>query len=832
MSASDTDSRFSSAGSGGRIGRFALLLTELVLIAAVVHLFRIEERRHLLPVLCASIAGFSIHSWLPVTQRLRFFALLSVSIVVLVPGIDGGVRTLVLGGCLIGTFYLPISRIQKGCVLAAATMVLALARVRFPMPFWPILGSMFMFRLLLFFVEQRNQSVRPSPASVVSYFFMLPNVCFPLFPVVDYRTFRDTYYDSDEWEIYQRGVRWIVRGMIHLVLYRFVKANLIPEPHELHDVRRIAVFMATNYALYLQVSGQFHLITGLLHLFGFNLPRTHHLYFLASSFSDIWRRINIYWKDFMTKVFFFPAFFAVRRRGWSVRAAIVVSVLCVFVATWLLHSWQTFWLRGRFPVTINDAFLWLGVGCCVAVNALFDAQRGVERNQSGWLAAVSVSWRTVGMFVLVSLFWACWTRPGFLSTIIEAADRPDFSNGLVVVALWLLAAVAVMTAVRVVGQRLWRFPSPWPALSFRDSARLHISGLAVVLVLASPWFSRLLSPEVARTLADFRTDAAAQESARGQLMSYYEDLNEAETQAGPLIRAFSPQDETRRAQARGFEQVSRATDEYQEVELVPGISTELDGAAFSVNQFGMRDRDSITLHKPVDTGRIAMVGSSIVMGYGVADDEVFTRVFEEELNSTGRFGSRRVEVLNFGVGRQWAIHRLVRVRRKVVAFEPDAMYYVAHQDEFNELTGHASRLIAAGRELPSGHLQHVAVNARVSSDMPAGAIQSRLLPFTTDLLAAAYRSIVEECGSRGIVPVWVYIPMPGSLAEDPGDQLTELAEDAGFVVCRLSDWTNGEDIDGLFRSTDEHHPIAKGHRLIAEALAKMAETIPAMLPDR
>ena len=31
----------------------------------------------------------------------------------------------------------------------------------------------------------------------LSYFFMLPNACFPLFPVIDYKTFRRNYYDED-----------------------------------------------------------------------------------------------------------------------------------------------------------------------------------------------------------------------------------------------------------------------------------------------------------------------------------------------------------------------------------------------------------------------------------------------------------------------------------------------------------------------------------------------------------------------------------------------------------------------------------------------------------
>ena len=44
---------------------------------------------------------------------------------------------------------------------------------------------------------------------------MLPNACFPLFPVVDYKTFRRNYFDDDAYRIYQIGVDWMVRGVIH-----------------------------------------------------------------------------------------------------------------------------------------------------------------------------------------------------------------------------------------------------------------------------------------------------------------------------------------------------------------------------------------------------------------------------------------------------------------------------------------------------------------------------------------------------------------------------------------------------------------------------------------
>ena len=180
--------------------------------------------------------------------------------------------------------------------------------------------------------------------------------------------------------------------------------------------------MAANYALYLHVSGCFHIITGVFHLFGFALPRTHHNYFLASSFTDIWRRINVYWTNFMTKVFFFPAFFALR--GWGTRAAVSVAALGVFVATWLLHYYQAFWMTG-FPPNLDnglhDASLWLAVGVLAAWNFQLDLNRVrqplAHRHMTTLRGAVAHFLRVVGMFVLVSIFWACWNTPGLFKYI-------------------------------------------------------------------------------------------------------------------------------------------------------------------------------------------------------------------------------------------------------------------------------------------------------------------------------------------------------------------------------------------------------------------------------
>ena len=110
-------------------------------------------------------------------------------------------------------------------LLAAVSAVLAAMRTGsiptpVPVAIWPILGSMFVFRLVVYLYDLRHQTAPVSITCALSYFFMLPNVCFPLFPVVDYQSFSLNHYNKDSFKIYQVGVCWLFRGVLHLILYR------------------------------------------------------------------------------------------------------------------------------------------------------------------------------------------------------------------------------------------------------------------------------------------------------------------------------------------------------------------------------------------------------------------------------------------------------------------------------------------------------------------------------------------------------------------------------------------------------------------------------------
>lgn len=98
-------------------------------------------------------------------------------------------------------------------------------------------------------------------------------------------------------------------------------------------------------------------------------------------------------------------------------------------------------------------------------------------------------------------------------------------------------------------------------------------------------------------------------------------------------------------------------------------------------------------------------------------------------------------------------------------------------------------------------------------------------------MACVYRGIVEDCRRRDILPVWIYIPMPGiaAISVDTDEMLT-LAREAGFVVIDLSDWAEGYEPREVKLGEEAYHANELGHRIIAERLYEALRVDPAALP--
>ena len=239
----------------------------------VLRQFQIESRAFR-EVAVLAFLGFMIHYFLPQRFRLPFFAALSIVALFMIFGLANGAWVLGFGIVLLGICHLPLEMWIRVVLLLGVGGVAAAAKVEWirralVAAIWPILASMFMFRLVVYLYDIRHE--KASLSRSLSYFFMLPNVCFPMFPVVDYKGFRRTYYNAEEHQIYQTGVDWMMRGIIQLILYRVVYYYLTISPAEVIDPDTLTQYLLSNFLLYLRISGDFHLITGMLHLFGFNL---------------------------------------------------------------------------------------------------------------------------------------------------------------------------------------------------------------------------------------------------------------------------------------------------------------------------------------------------------------------------------------------------------------------------------------------------------------------------------------------------------------------------------------------------------------------------------
>src|SRR6266566_1086183 len=545
-----------SGDSLSRAAPFFAILAQFGLIVLVVDYWHLESQP-LARLMWLAFGGFIIHHLLPLRFRPAFFAILSLVAVITGVGHIGpnigiawltgkitttgflyhlvpGLTLIGIGLGLIGICHLPVRFTVRVGLVAVAGAGLVFLRAHsqwFPdvTEMWVVLGSMFMFRLMIYLYDLKHRTAPFSPAHAVSYFFMLPNVCFPLFPVVDYKTFCSTYYNEDWPRVYQSGLKWMYRGVIQLLLYRVVYQFAPLDVYKLSSALDVAGCMLGMYLLYLRISGTFHLIVGLLHMFGFNLPETHHLYLLASSFTNVWRRINIYWKDFVMKLFFYPTHFALRKMGTL--PAMSVATIITFLATWLLHSWQWFWIRGRPLFNWKDFSFWMILGVLVLVTAIYEMTRVRKRTLTP--SRVTLRQRLIlglqaaGVFSLMCILWAYWSCQTWaeFETLIDAASRPTFRDVMIVFGALLLICVCGM---------LWGWSSRETSEGRKPAASsgpFHFwrSAVAVtagsICLLAAPAVATWTVPASRGLMARIHNDALNARDMNQQRRGYYEELD-------------------------------------------------------------------------------------------------------------------------------------------------------------------------------------------------------------------------------------------------------------------------------------------------------------------
>ncbi len=819
---------------GTDYARFTLVAAELGLLVLIIRLFEVEGKGFgNLAVL--TWAGFVVHHFLPLRLRLPFFVALSLTGLTLIAGWQ--VAASVTGGglLLIGACHLPIRFALRVGILLLLGCLLACLRVG-----WlrggaataevdAILSSLFMFRLIVYMYDLRHNAAPFSAYWAGAYFFMLPNVCFPLFPVVDYKTFCSTHFNAAPLGIYQSGLRWIVRGIVQLLLYRLVYQIGLVDPMQVTDLGGVARFMVATYLLYLRVSGQFHLIVGMLHLFGFNLPETHHRYLLASSFTDFWRRINIYWKDFIMKIFFYPAYFQLKRLGPTL--ALVVATLYAFFATWALHSYQWFWLRGSFLLAWQDMVFWSVLAGLVLANALWEAKWGrrrtLTRARPTLRSQVLLALCTAGTFVAICTLWTVWNCESLdeLAWLLSAARHATPGDVFLILAgLVALGVAAVVsghsTAERTEG-RLGATP-PQEERSFLRAALgvgLACGGLLILAALTQA--KSLENGPAADLLAAVQKDQLNRIDVDTLRRGYYEKLDVARRQ----VELWRLRVSTPPGWEAGRDQLVRLTHDFRYEELVPSVKAFSHDRWITHNRYGMRGRETDKA-KPSGVVRIALFGSSHEYGYGVDDHEPYGNVLEDLLNREAAGSTPRYELLNFAQENHGIYQSLRVLETKAFDFDPDVVLLAINAGEFRINADHLTRVIRSGCDIPFDGLRSIVDQSGADRSMSESLIKAKLAPYASEMVRHAFQRLRAECGRRGIAVYAVFRPYTykwsNDAAQDQAEnkrRLLELAEETSLTVIDLSPaFDRIKNRSELMVAPWDDHCNARAHRFLADEL--------------
>ena len=835
----------------GEIAPLFAVVVQFGLIVLLVQYWQLESQP-LARLMWLAFFGFVVHHLLPLRFRLPFFATLSLLAVITAVGHLGpnvgmawstgkittadllyhlvpGLTLVGIGLGLIGVCHLPVrfgARVGLVALIGAGLAFLRANSHWFPdvTEMWIILGSMFMFRLMVYLYDLRHRTAPFSPSRAISYFFLLPNVCFPLFPVVDYKTFCSTYYNDDWPHVYQSGLKWMFRGVMQLLLYRVIYQFAPLDVYKLSSALDVAGCMLGMYLLYLRISGTFHLIVGLLHMFGFNLPETHHLYLLASSFTDFWRRINIYWKDFVMKLFFYPIHFKLRKMGtlW----ALSVATLVTFLATWLLHSWQWFWIRGEPLLNWKDFSFWMILGVLVLVTAIYETTRGRKRTLRP--SRVTLQQRLIlglqaaGVFGLMCILWAYWSSQSWaeFQTLIDAASKPTIREVMIVLGALLLVCVCGMvwgwsSRETSEGRKPTAASGPfhfWPSAATVTTGALCLLTIPSIATRAIPSFK----PVVARLHGDVLNARDLALQRRG----YYEELDVGRTENWQRHIAAEPEGWRGRGDA-----FFRTRPDFLLKEIVPMISTTLAGTPITSNHLGMRDREYESI-KPANTYRIVLLGASNDMGFGVKDHQTYENIVEDTLNSyvpDARYS--QYEILNLSVAADSILQRVLRLEQEGFELQPDAVILSLSAVDEQFVASHLRKALIQGVEPSPDYrdiVQSVVRRAHVNGKMPAVMIERRLQPYFAELCRWSFQRFAEQCAKRGVRPLVMYRPAPADfsgLESTTRSRMLEMARAAGLEVIDLSlAFDSVPDRSSLILAKWDDHTTALGHQLLADKL--------------
>ncbi len=277
-------------------------------------------------------------------------------------------------------------------------------------------------------------------------------------------------------------------------------------------------------------------------------------------------------------------------------------------------------------------------------------------------------------------------------------------------------------------------------------------------------------------------------------------------------------------------------DDFLQFEARADFDEVFFGERFTTNSRGMRDRE-YPVAKPDGVYRIALLGSSIDMGWGVATPDTYENRLEAWLNAEAarRGTTRRFEVLNFSMAAYGPAQRFEAFHRKALAFAPDLVLTTATMIDPRFLEIHLGGLIKNRVDLKHDFFRRAAAEAGIDPDRERqvgwaeldrrGGFKARAKDHYWIFADATLGALAVDCRSRDLALAVLLIPR--ACRDDADDaRALAVARQVGIAarhavpVLDLSATFDARDPSTIEIAPGDDHPNALGHRLLFEGLSR------------
>ncbi len=734
-------------------------------------------------------------------QFLQFFILLSIFALLLV--------------ALISNFKLQIKKIIVvvfGIVMAMIYLIKEdkLAEYKY-IPF--VISSFFMFRTISFLYEIKYLKKEVSRIDKINYFLLTPNFSMPLFPIVDYKTFINSY-EGITTNTLRRSVLLICKGVFQLLLYRFIYHLIIIPFDEIQTALQVFIFLVANFLIVLRVIGAFHIAIGLIILSGYNIPDIFNNIFFSTGFSNLWRRTNMYWRNFMIKIFYYPIYFKIKKLG--IYTALIISTFLSFFITWILHTYQWFWLKGTFPLEIKDAIFWGSFGLLVSINTLIQ-QKELDRSGSKINLPFPVLRQAFsGLIVLLvmSVLWSIWTCNSLESwwTVVKNIRNINFEQLKIILLLclcYLFIAGVYHFYQNNAEHRFTFFQKQKNALSYTGFIVL----LLTLFVLSKQKnFPVRIIPIITEKLN--KADLTVIDN------GYYTNLISTNNYSSQIW--VNDNDITKNWTKYITSKTTTSRNDLMLTDNIPNASVKYNGINFTLNDFGLRDKN-YPKNKPDSSYRIIILGGSYECGNGINDGEDFISLVESELNNhysaTMNNKPVHIELINFSVNGYRLFQRLYLYKDNARYWNPDAVLLFIHSNYRLRVCNYVNRLVNSDNIINDPYLKNIVEMTGIAKNDGGMTVKNKLGNFADSLNFFAVNKMCLLAKEDSANLIAVYLPAikdKGSIRDSIF--MADICSINNINQISLSDVYAGQNKKELSLSDVDFHPNKKATGLIANKL--------------